>query len=403
MAITEYEEDDKTYFKVRVNLRSPTVQGLRVERKKSGLKSKSEALRLERKYERECERILMEKEAQGFTWEVLINDWEIAAKNNDIFIRTIALSTIEDYVGVVKKFTSDWYKTPATEIDRSMAWRALEQVEREYSISRRKRLRTAIDAIYSWGMLSGRIKGIQSVPTEGYKTKLKIEEKMPEILNLTEIRSLIQSAKDVGHLWYPIWSMALLTGMRSGELFALRWSKIDLESRLIYVYENWTNKDGLGATKGRYWRAIPISEELESFLKTLRKHKGRYQQEVWSWVDNKKIEKKYMMVDDFVLPRFQCWKDGRQAEILRTFCEGVGIQSVKFHTLRACFATQLIKDGIAPAVIMKICGWRELKTMQRYIRLAGIEVKGATEGLKILPPERVMGRVVELFGSERGR
>ena len=46
---------------------------------------------------------------------------------------------------------------------------------------------------------------------------------------------------------------------------------------------------------------------------------------------------------------------------------------------------------------MKICGWKDLKTMQRYIRLSGIEVKGATQGLKLLPERDVMGRVVELF------
>jgi hypothetical protein len=32
---------------------------------------------------------------------------------------------------------------------------------------------------------------------------------------------------------------------------------------------------------------------------------------------------------------------------------------------------------------MKICGWKELKTMQHYVRLAGIEITGATDGLKI--------------------
>ncbi|MCB0361141.1 MAG: tyrosine-type recombinase/integrase [Bdellovibrionales bacterium] len=77
----------------------------------------------------------------------------------------------------------------------------------------------------------------------------------------------------------------------------------------------------------------------------------------------------------FVLPRFQSWKDGRQAEILREFCQGAGIPSVKFHTIRACFATQLIRDGIAPAVVMKVSGWKDLKTMRHYIRLAGIEIR----------------------------
>ena len=46
---------------------------------------------------------------------------------------------------------------------------------------------------------------------------------------------------------------------------------------------------------------------------------------------------------------------------------------------------------------MKICGWRDLKTMQRYIRLAGIDEAGATEVLRfILTEEAVMEKVVSL-------
>jgi hypothetical protein len=48
---------------------------------------------------------------------------------------------------------------------------------------------------------------------------------------------------------------------------------------------------------------------------------------------------------------------------------------------------------------MKICGWKDLKTMQRYIRLAGIEVRGATNSIRILPEKEAMGRVLELFGN----
>lgn len=401
MAITEYKENGVRLFKVRVNRRSPVLEGFRVEKKKKGLKSLTEAKRWEQKFEREVERIMMEKEAEGISWEKLIAEWEIGAKSGDVFIRSIKVGTVGDYVSTLNHFTADWMKTPAHAIDKGMAWQVLEKVERECSVSRRKRLRTAIDAVLSWGMTTGRVRGMAGLPTEGYKTKVKTEETMPEILNISEIRSLIQAAKDTEHPWYPIWAMALLTGMRSGELYALRWANIDHDAKLIYVHENWTNKDGLGPTKGRYWRTVPVSQELERLLKQLHRYKGRFSDEVWTWKDAKREERNSIVYDDFVLPRFQAWKDGRQADILRTFCTGVGIQSVKFHTLRSCFATQLIKDGVAPAIIMKICGWRELKTMQRYIRLAGIEVKGATEGLKILPDDQVMGRVVELFSKNK--
>jgi hypothetical protein len=46
---------------------------------------------------------------------------------------------------------------------------------------------------------------------------------------------------------------------------------------------------------------------------------------------------------------------------------------------------------------MKIGGWKELKTMQIYVRLAGIEVKGATDGLKFMSPREATGRVGELL------
>lgn len=144
----------------------------------------------------------------------------------------------------------------------------------------------------------------------------------------------------------------------------------------------WENRP----TKGRYWRSVPI--ESDQVLNLLKEMKVRSAQERHE--PNRK----------FVLHHFKSWTDGEAAGILREFCVGSGLPSVRFHTLRACFATQLVRDGIAPAVVMKICGWKDLKTMQRYIRLAGIEVKGATQGLKLLPEREVMGRVVNLFRQQ---
>ncbi len=79
----------------------------------------------------------------------------------------------------------------------------------------------------------------------------------------------------------------------------------------------------------------------------------------------------------------------------------IALPSVKFHTLRACFATQLLADGVETAKVMKIGGWKDLKTMQIYMRLAGVDAKGATKGLRFLPSdEAVMGRVVRAIFEE---
>jgi integrase len=83
---------------------------------------------------------------------------------------------------------------------------------------------------------------------------------------------------------------------------------------------------------------------------------------------------------------------------LRTFLKNNQLPSVKFHALRACFATQLLSKNTPPAIVMKISGWKTLKTMEYYVRLAGVNEAGATEVLSILPTEReVMDNVVSLF------
>ena len=99
--------------------------------------------------------------------------------------------------------------------------------------------------------------------------------------------------------------------------------------------------------------------------------------------------------------RAERWKEGEQARKLREFCQGIGLPSVKFHTLRACFATQLIRNAVPPIQLQKICGWKDLETMQRYIRLAGIETQGATNVLRVLPEADVAAQVVNLFTKER--
>ena len=190
-------------------------------------------------------------------------------------------------------------------------------------------------------------------------------EKKPEILTLAEIQRLIEMAYEQKHSWRRVWSTAILTGMRSGELLALEKSDVDFENMLINVNKSHNCRLKIyKSTKAGYWRQIPISTDLEKILKE-------------QFVQNPN--------SSYVFEKFSDWEKGGQARILRSFCYLIGLPSIKFHTLRACFATQMLRSGVEPAKVMKIGGWKELKTMQRYVRLSGIDVMGATEVIKIMP------------------
>jgi len=94
-----------------------------------------------------------------------------------------------------------------------------------------------------------------------------MQDKRPEILKSHEIRKLLYEPKAQGHDWYYIWGMTLLTGMRNGELYALRWEDVDFDSSLIKVERSYNFKVGeYKDTKAGYWRSVPISSELRSLL-----------------------------------------------------------------------------------------------------------------------------------------
>ncbi|WP_408098004.1 site-specific integrase [Peredibacter sp. HCB2-198] len=168
--------------------------------------------------------------------------------------------------------------------------------------------------------------------------------------------------------------LAVLTGCRNGELYALTWDDVDFSSNTIRVSKSYNKRrNETKSTKAGYWRNIPINSDLKTLLLTLQSS-GNGRKEV--------------------LPRLREWRHGYQAKVLRGFCMNLGITSVKFHDLRACFATQLLQNQIASATVMKICGWQDLDTMARYIRLAGIDETGATDKLKFLPERQAMEHVI---------
>jgi integrase len=97
-----------------------------------------------------------------------------------------------------------------------------------------------------------------------------------------------------------------------------------------------------------------------------------------------------------VLPRLVEWNNGDQAEVLREFCEAIGITSVKFHDLRATFITNLLARGESLARVMAIVGHTQLKTTNVYLRKAGVDIQGGTDKLGYSLPSETMGELLNL-------
>jgi integrase len=363
MAISNYFENNEQFWSVYVNIRSKVNPRIRLQKRLKGITSKTTALQEEKKCLRLLTEELAKQEQRGQLWSEMVDSWELSERNNPN--RSTSETTFLDNLSLLRRWTNSIGSTHVLEIGRAEIKEILRTAEQQgKSRSFQVNLKAAISGVFKWAIDEGRIKGLVKLPTDEIKVQKKSEEKLPEILTLDEVKKLLFEAKNRAHPWFPIWATALLTGMRSGELHALLWSDIDFENNRILLTKSYNPRFRIvKSTKAKYWRNIPISSELRKLLLGLKSESTDRDQ---------------------VLPRFWQWDKGQQAQILRNFCKEIGLKSIKFHTLRACFATQLLSSGISSIRVQKICGWKDLKTMERYVRLAGVDEKGATEILRIL-------------------
>jgi integrase len=191
--------------------------------------------------------------------------------------------------------------------------------------------------------------------------KFRIGLKIENILNEYQVQLLLKQALEMNNPWYLIWLMALCTGMRNGELFALDWAHVFLDEKRIVVARTWNKIDGFkNYPKNGDHRVVEISNSL---------------------LEQLKIQREKNPDSTFVLPRLDRWERGEQARDLRMFLSGLGLPTVRFHDLRATWATILLTKNVPPIKVMVMGGWKDIKTMGRYIRKAGVEIKGITDAL----------------------
>lgn len=255
-------------------------------------------------------------------------------------------------------------KKPINEIKRSDILCALSTIKSERSIKHTAKLKDAIKAVFNHCIEHQVARGLSDDVIAGLTVSRKVMIRT-EILNEAQIIKLMSEASRQNHPWYEVWGLALFSGLRSGEMRALEWSDIDFEQHMLNVTKSICQKTNkVKETKTGESRSLPLNSEALRLLERL---------------------KTKTFPTGYVLPRIPDWEKGKQAQVLRTFCESIGIPSICFHSLRACFATQLLMNGVGLNVVQVMGGWRDTATMKHYNRLAGVEIKGATSSLTFLP------------------
>ena len=349
-------DEGKGYWIAQYCKRDPITRKPKTMTRK-GLKSKAEALRSEKELV-----LLMDKAFKKkvlLTWKVCVNEYVFNQTQKDLSKKTVETSKL-----CLEAHTmADWGERLIDEITGQQIRDLIREKLSNRSPSHQKNVLKYIRGVFDFAV-ENRL--IPSNPSPNMK--FRIGDKIKTVLTRPQVSQLLSQAKIMESEWYPIWAMALYTGLRNGELFAVTWDKVDLDRRHILVDCAWNNKDGFKDTKSGDDRIVEIAPELLTILKEL---------------------KLTSFESPFVLPRIDKWAKGEQARELRTFLLGLGLPRIRFHDLRATWATIMLSMGIAPIKVMSMGGWKDLKTMQVYIRKAGVDTTGISDNLSLHNPEAV--------------
>jgi len=190
-------------------------------------------------------------------------------------------------------------------------------------------------------------------------------------LTVEEVEAVLREmpTDEIGKTDRAIILTAAMTGMRSGELRALRWRDIDWTAGLIRVRKNMKRDGGEGATKSRRSsRAVPLSTRV---AQELEHHFQR---------------SNYKAPDDrvFCHPHTGTARDGgemraafyramRSAGLASKVGRGNGIT---FHSLRHTFATRMAAAGAPIRAIQEWLGHADIQTTMIYADYAPDSTNG---------------------------
>lgn len=221
---------------------------------------------------------------------------------------------------------------------------------------------------------------IKENPTIGV-TLPKVIRKEMQVWTLEQVNKFINEGRRVKYptRYYIGYLMAVLTGMRQGEILGLRWKDVDFENGIIYIRQTLTVGRSLkvGAKNEASVRSIHIPtvlvEELESHKKLIHQEKLIYGED---YIDL-----------DLVLPTIH-GKPVEPRSFRRAFyslTKHLELPQIRIHDLRHTHATILIQQNVNVKLISERLGHTDIgTTLNTYSHVLPSMQKSVAEKLNEL-------------------
>jgi len=180
---------------------------------------------------------------------------------------------------------------------------------------------------------NGRVSGDNPVK-ESRRTKAPADrpspQRTPSAWTATEAQKFLEAAKAAGTQPAALYSLALDSGARKGELLGLRWSDVDLDAGTITIRQQLLNNvpETFGPTKTGKERVVDLDAETVRLLSVHRKAQARIGGLVFTRDDGSAIRLRTIGAWDY-------------PHIIKA----AGVRPIRFHDMRHTTATLLLQAG----------------------------------------------------------
>lgn len=256
-------------------------------------------------------------------------------------------STLNDYRSAVRShFVPTFGALPleritTTAIDR---WRAQLVAEGRLSNRSINKLLTILHGIFERARKRWRlpVNPVTEVEKQPRKKRVSID-----VYGTDEVMALVRAAESEQDA--AIFLTAAFTGLRMGELLALRWRDVDVELQAIRVRASYTHRE-LGTPKNRTGRTVPMIDRVAATLARLS------QREAFAGMDDLVFggEAGGHLDDSALRRRYKRARDR------------AGLRPLRFHDLRHTFGTHAIRTS-DPRELQEWMGHADFSTTEIYL------------------------------------